>query len=106
MLVVRADVDPERHERFVVDLHRHPGAADGAGDGQIGALPQEAGVEQRDDLAVDRGDAQRCDAGDDVTADRPAQSDGPEHGCRRGVGDVQRRRQDLAMQPWVAFAAG
>jgi hypothetical protein len=52
------DVDAERHERLVVDLDRHARAADRAGDGQVGALAQQACFQQRDDLAVDRGDAQ------------------------------------------------
>ena len=71
------------------------------GDGQVGALPEQARVEQGDDLAVDRRDAQRRDRGDDVTAHRAAQPDRPEDGGRRGVGDVQCRRQDLAVGPPV-----
>ena len=78
-------MNAQRHEWFVVDLHRHPGAADGPGDGQVGALAQQAGVEQGDDLAVDSGDAQRCDAGDDVAADGASQPDGPKDGRGRRV---------------------
>ena len=82
-------MDAQRHERFVVDLHRHAGATDGPGNGQVGALPQQTRVEQRDDLAVYRRDAQRGDAGDDVTADRAAQPHRAEDGRRRGVRQVQ-----------------
>jgi succinylglutamate desuccinylase len=51
-------MNAQRHERFVVDLHRYAGATNGARNGQIGALPQQTRVEQRDDLAVHRRDAQ------------------------------------------------
>jgi len=102
----RTDVDAQRHERLVVDLHRHARAADRAGDGQVGALPQQAGFQQGDDLTVDRRDAQRGDAGDDVTTDRSAQPDGPKDGGRRGVGDVQRRRHDLSAHRAVTVLTG
>ena len=67
-----ADVDAQRHERFVVDLDGHSRASDGPGDGEVGALTQQPGLEQGDDLTVHRRDAQLCDAGDDVTSDRAA----------------------------------
>jgi hypothetical protein len=76
-------VDAQCYERLVVDLHWHAWAADGSGDGQVGALPQQTGLKQRDDLAVDRRNAERCDPGDDVTADWATQPDGPENRRRR-----------------------
>ena len=90
-------MDAQRHERFVIDLHGHAWAPDGPGDGQVGALAQQTGLKQRDDLTVYRRNAERGDPGDDVTADRAAQPHGTEDRRRRGVGQVQRRRQYLAV---------
>ena len=79
----------------MVDLDRDARPSNGAGDGQVGAFPQHACVEQSRDLTVDRGDAQLRDLGDDVTRDRAAQSGGAEHGPRRGLGHPQRGRDDV-----------
>ena len=54
----RADMNAQRHEWFVVDLHRHAGATNSPRNCQICALAQQTRVEQRDDLAVHRCDAQ------------------------------------------------
>ena len=101
-----ADVDAEGQERLVVDLDRHPRAADGAGDGQVGALPQHPGVEQGGDLAVHRGDAQAGGLGDDVAGDRAAQPGGAEH--RRGgrLGDAQRGGDDVVAGEQRALGVG
>ena len=74
-----ADVDAQRQERLVVDLDGHPGTPDRAGNGQVGAFPQDSGLQKGDDLAVYRRNRQRGDLGDDVAADRAAQPHGPEH---------------------------
>ena len=85
----RADVDAQCQIRLVIDLDRHARPADGAGDSEVGAFPQHTGVEQRRDLAVDRGDAESGDLRDDVTRDRAAQSGGAEYGTRGGLCDPQ-----------------
>ena len=89
-----ADVDAEGEERFVVDLDRDPRPADGAGEGEIGAFPQDAGVEQGGDLAVDRRDAQTGGLGDHVTSDRAALSRCAEDRRSGCIGDAQRRGHD------------
>ena len=98
----RADVDAERQERLVVDLDRHAGPADGAGDREVGALAQDPRVQQRSDLAVHRRDAELGDLRDDVTGDRAAQARRAEHRGGRRVGDLQRRRDDAVPRLGVA----
>ncbi len=87
-----ADMDAQRQKRLVVDLDGHPGTPDRAGDGQVGAFPQDSGVQEGDDLAVYRRNRQRGGLGDDVAADRAAQPNGPEHRRRGGVRELERGR--------------
>jgi len=80
MLVVRAPTwMPSVRKRFVVDLDGHPGTPDRAGDRQVGAFPQDTRVQEGDDLAIYRRNAERGDLGDDVAADRAAQPHGTKH---------------------------
>ena len=91
----RADVDAEREERFVVDLDRHPGPADGTGHREVGAFAQHTGVQQGGDLAVHRRDAQLGDLAMTSRAIGPRDAGGAEHRRGRGVGDAQRGRDDV-----------
>ena len=88
-------MDTQRQKRLVVDLDRHAGPADGTGDREVGALAQDASIQQRGDLAVHRRNAELGDLGDDVAGDRAAKASGAEYRGGRGVGDLERRCDDV-----------
>ncbi|SFA47927.1 hypothetical protein SAMN05444374_104290 [Rhodococcoides kroppenstedtii] len=89
-----ADVDAERALALVIDLDRNARTTHGAGRGQIGTLTEQAGADQRCDVAVDgRGGDSRV-ADDDVTRDGSAADDGSEDDGRRCVGHPHLGRDD------------
>ncbi|SHW48428.1 Uncharacterised protein [Mycobacteroides abscessus subsp. abscessus] len=90
-----ADVQAQGEERFVVDLDRDTRPADGAGDGEVGPLTQHPGVQQGGDLPVHRGDAEPGGLRDHVPGDGAAQPRRTEDRAGGGVGDPQRRRDDV-----------
>jgi hypothetical protein len=92
MLVVRA---PTWMPRVRNGSWLTSGPTDRAGHGQIGAFAQDARVQQRGDLAVHRRDAQLGGFGDHVSGDRSAGPHGTEHRSPGGVGDAQRRGDDV-----------
>ena len=95
----RADMDAQGEERLVVDLDGHAGPADRPGDGEVGAFAQDPGVQQGGDLTVDRRDGQLGDLSDHVAGDRATLAHRGEDRGARGVGDAQRRRDDVVAGP-------